>query len=101
MANRETVPHTTYYLTETNVGCCLGYQQHDTSAAAAMAFKTVGDLDGVTNIMSWWTFSDVFEEGGFPTKEFTDVSQQRKSEQTTTHFVDSTEKGWGVKLCVC
>ena len=42
---------TTYYLTETNVGCCLGYYQHDTSAAAAFAFKTVGDLHGITDVM--------------------------------------------------
>jgi xylan 1,4-beta-xylosidase len=57
-ASRDTVPNTTFYLTETNVGCCLGYSQHDTSAAAAFAFKTVGDLDGITDLMSWWTFSD-------------------------------------------
>jgi hypothetical protein len=57
-ASRDTVPHTTFYLTETNVGCCLGYSQHDTSAAAAFAFKTVGGLDGITDLLSWWTFSD-------------------------------------------
>ena len=67
------MPNTTYYLTETNVGCCLGYTSHDTSAAAAFAFKTIGDLDGTPDVMSWWTFSDVFEEGGFPTSEFTNI----------------------------
>ena len=64
-ANRASVANTTYYLTETNVGCCLGYSQHDTSAAAAFAFKTVGDLHGVADVMSWWTFSDVFEVRAF------------------------------------
>ena len=95
-------------LTEYNVGCCLGYAQHDTSAAgecsfmyryisrescsqfdslpltsltifsnryaaAAFAFRTVPQLAGVVDVLSWWTFSDVFEEGGLPTTEFQDI----------------------------
>jgi xylan 1,4-beta-xylosidase len=51
-----------FYLTEYNVGCCIGYPQHDVAGAAAFAFRTIGALDGVTEILSWWTFSDVFEE---------------------------------------
>jgi beta-xylosidase len=27
----------------------------------------VGELDGVVDVLSWWTFSDVFEEAGIPT----------------------------------
>eukprot|EP00947_MAST-08B_sp_MAST-8B-sp1_P006098 g6098.t1 len=51
------------YLTEYNVGCCIGYKQHDGPGAAAFAFRTVGELDGVTDVLSWWTFTDIFEEG--------------------------------------
>ena len=51
------------YLTEYNVGCCIGYPQHDVSGAAAFAFRTIGALDGITDVLSWWTFSDIFEEG--------------------------------------
>jgi hypothetical protein len=52
-----------FYLTEYNVGCCIGYQQHDVEGAAAFAFRTIGELDGVTDVLSWWTFTDIFEEG--------------------------------------
>jgi xylan 1,4-beta-xylosidase len=55
-----TVP---FYLTEYNAGCGVGYPQHDGPGAAAFAFRTIGELDGVTALLSWWTFSDVFEEG--------------------------------------
>ena len=51
------------------VGCratLQRYHSHDTSAAAAFAFKTIGDLDGITDVMSWWTFSDIFEEVSEP-----------------------------------
>jgi len=58
------------YLTEYNVGCCLPYDHHDNSGAAAFAFGVVGPLENITDVLSWWTFSDVFEEGGFPRKEF-------------------------------
>jgi hypothetical protein len=34
------------------------------SASAAFAFRTIPHLDGVVDILSWWTFTDVFEEGG-------------------------------------
>jgi len=54
---------TDFYLTEYNVGCCIGYPQHDTEGAAAFAFRTIGQLDNGTDVLSWWTFSDIFEEG--------------------------------------
>lgn len=44
---------------EYNVGCCIGYKGHDTSASAAFAFRTIAALDGVVDILSWWTFTDV------------------------------------------
>ena len=53
-AARASVPDKPFYLTEYNVGCCIGYQGHDTSAAAAYAFRAVGALSGVVDILSWW-----------------------------------------------
>ena len=50
------------YLTEYNAGCGVGYPQHDTSGAAAFAFRTIGELEGTVGLLSWWTFSDIFEE---------------------------------------
>lgn len=50
---------TPLYLTEYNAGCCIGYFQHDTAGAAAFAFRSVAEMDGVLDVMSWWTFSDV------------------------------------------
>lgn len=58
-----------FYLTEYNVGCCPDTQS-DTAGAAAFAFQEFGQLDGHTDILSWWTFTDVFEEGGLPKSEF-------------------------------
>ena len=52
-------PKIPLYITEYNVGCCLGYKQHDTSGAAAFIFRTMDKLAGVPDILSWWTFSDV------------------------------------------
>ena len=61
------------YLTEYNAGCCLSYHGHDTSEAAAFAFSSVGRLAGLLDVLSFWTFSDVFEEGGLPTTEFSNI----------------------------
>ena len=72
-AARASVPDTPFYLTEYNVGCCIGYTGHDTSASAAFAFRTIPALDGIVDILSWWTFTDVFEEGGLPTKEYSNI----------------------------
>ena len=73
-AARSSLPNTTpFYLTEYNVGCCLGYSQHDTSAAAAFIFRQVPALAGHVDVLSWWTFTDVFEEGGLPKQEFQDI----------------------------
>ena len=62
-----------FYLTEYNVGCCLGYASHDTAAAAAFIFRTVGDLNEHLDVYSYWTFTDVFEEGGLPLIEFKNI----------------------------
>ena len=52
-----------FLLTEYNAGCCMQYYQHDNSGAAAFAFRSVGEAAGITDVLSWWSFTDVFEEG--------------------------------------
>lgn len=66
---RASVPNHTFYLTEYNVGCCLGWPQHDVPAAAAFVFRQVGALNSDLDLYSYWTFTDVFEEGGLPDVE--------------------------------
>ena len=43
---------------------CSGCDQHDTSAAAAFIFRVLGEISGpqTPDGMSWWTFSDIFQE---------------------------------------
>ena len=43
---------------------CSGCDQHDTSAAAAFIFRVLGEISGpeAPDALSWWTFSDVFQE---------------------------------------
>ena len=41
------------FITEYNVGCCIGYPQHDTPGAAAFAWRTIAALDGVADVLSW------------------------------------------------
>jgi len=55
-------PAVPLFITEYNVGCCIGYHQHDTEGAAPFIFRSVAALDGVTDVLSWWTFTDIFEE---------------------------------------
>ena len=43
---------------------------HDTSYAAAFAVKTIADVADKVACYSFWTFSDIFEEGGFPSEPF-------------------------------
>ena len=61
MTTNETARHYPHSMgtAEYNVGCCIGYKGHDTSASAAFAFRTIPELDGVVDILSWWTFTDV------------------------------------------
>merc|ERR1712070_483972 len=52
-AAKQSIAHTgvPLYLTEYNVGCCIGYDQHDDSGAAAFAFRAIGALHGVTDVL--------------------------------------------------
>jgi len=43
---------------------------HDTIYASAFAIFNVIDCYGIPDMMSWWTFSDIFEEGGFNSMPF-------------------------------
>lgn len=47
---------------------CSGCDQHDTSAAAAFVFRVLGLISGpeAPGTLSWWTFSDVFQEHNIP-----------------------------------
>ncbi|KAH8045198.1 glycosyl hydrolase [Aureococcus anophagefferens] len=59
-----------FYVTEYNVAVGENDVAHDTSTAAAFLWRTIGALDGVADVLSWWAFSDIFEEAGLPTTEF-------------------------------
>eukprot|EP00039_Didymoeca_costata_P029987 m.27424 g.27424 ORF g.27424 m.27424 type:complete len:526 (-) comp7894_c0_seq3:160-1737(-) len=73
LASRQSVAQEKFFLTEYNVGCCLGYSQHDTPAAAAFIYRQIGSLNEDLDVYSYWTFSDVFEEGGLPDTEFKNI----------------------------
>ncbi|MBK8021524.1 MAG: beta-xylosidase [Chloroflexi bacterium] len=52
------------YYTEWNTSAWLTDSIHDDAFSAALAAKTIADNDGLVQGYSWWTFSDLFEEGG-------------------------------------
>lgn len=56
-----------FFLTEYNNG--LGPTSRDDSSAAAFVFRMIDQLEGF-DIFSWWTFSDVFEEGWMRSEPF-------------------------------
>jgi xylan 1,4-beta-xylosidase len=56
--------------TEFNDGLFGNPAFHDMPFAASWMVKTMASLDGVVPFMSWWTFSDIFEEDGMPSQEF-------------------------------
>lgn len=44
--------------------------QHDSSGAAAFLFRVIPQLAPHLEVMSYWTFSDIFEENSIPRSEF-------------------------------
>ncbi len=52
------------YYTEWNTSAMLPDLIHDDAYSAALAVKTIADNDGLVEGYSFWTFSDLFEEGG-------------------------------------
>jgi xylan 1,4-beta-xylosidase len=62
------MPDLPLFLTEWNVQGTM--DARDTTFAGPALANTVGRCDGVVNMMSYWTFSDVFEEEGPIPKPF-------------------------------
>ncbi len=55
------------YYTEWNTSAVLPDALHDDPYSAALVAKTIVDNDGLVDAYSFWTFSDLFEEGAqFP-----------------------------------
>lgn len=52
------------YISETSVSAALGAIDLDTSAAAASFLRTVAETVGVVDALSYWAFTDIFEELG-------------------------------------
>jgi xylan 1,4-beta-xylosidase len=52
------------YYTEWNSSAMLPDSLHDDAYAAALVAKTIADNDGLVDGYSFWTFTDLFEEGG-------------------------------------
>ena len=72
IASRNSVPDHPYLMTEYNCGWRDGMIHDGESKAygASFAFRTVQQLAGHVQALSWWTFSSIFEEAGLPTDEF-------------------------------
>ena len=52
-----------YYVSETGPNYSNVSDENDTSYGAAFWVKTVAECDGITDVLSLWCFSDIFEEG--------------------------------------
>jgi xylan 1,4-beta-xylosidase len=52
------------YYTEWNTSATVPDPLHDEPYSAAMVAKTIADASGLVDGYSFWTFSDLFEEGG-------------------------------------
>lgn len=74
-ASRAQVPATLpLFYSEFNDGLFSDPPLHDQPFAAAAIVSTMTEVHDYTNgtvaLMSWWTFSDIFEEQGMPAQEF-------------------------------
>ena len=61
-------PKLPLFWTEWNVSGYGELHAGDTSYSATATAQTIHDCDGMVDVVSFWTFSDVFEEGG-PARE--------------------------------
>jgi xylan 1,4-beta-xylosidase len=59
--------------TEYNDGLYSNPSYHDTPFAASFILKNIVDVYGVVDLLSWWTFTDIFEEGGQESEVFNKV----------------------------
>jgi xylan 1,4-beta-xylosidase len=64
-------PNLPFFMSEWNVQGTM--DARDTIFTGPAIANTVRECDGLVNIMSFWTFSDVFEEGGPIAKPFVDL----------------------------
>jgi len=58
------------YYTEWNTSSNSRDALHDEPYAAAFVVKTVMEMNGLVEAYSFWTFSDIFDEGHFPSVPF-------------------------------
>lgn len=58
------------YYTEWNSSTSPRFHLHDEPYTAAFIVKTLLDGCGLADVYSFWTFTDLFEEGGFPALPF-------------------------------
>ncbi|GAA4623191.1 cellulase family glycosylhydrolase [Actinoallomurus vinaceus] len=58
------------YISETNVSADLGDAELDRSDAAASFLRTIAETAGVVDALSYWAFTDIFEEAGQADKPF-------------------------------
>ena len=58
------------HYTEWNTSPSSRDPYHDAPYAAAFILKTIADNGGLVDSYSFWTFSDIFEEAGFPSLPF-------------------------------
>jgi xylan 1,4-beta-xylosidase len=71
------------YYTEYNSGLwCCPQIQHDTPYAAAFVVATLPRVYGLVDILSYWEFSDIFEEGGFDSSPFQSMYGSRYGLET-------------------
>jgi len=52
------------YITEFNDGLWSDPAYHDQTYAATFVVKSTVDVAGLADVFAWWTFTDVFDEGG-------------------------------------
>lgn len=77
-ARAQVGPNTPLYYSEFNDGLYFDPAYHDAPFASSNIFHVVHDVQGIVDMLSWWTFTDIFEEAG----------------QTSTSFF--TNEGWGL-----
>eukprot|EP01119_Soliformovum_irregulare_P009153 TRINITY_DN2231_c0_g1_i1.p1 TRINITY_DN2231_c0_g1~~TRINITY_DN2231_c0_g1_i1.p1 ORF type:complete len:499 (+),score=189.51 TRINITY_DN2231_c0_g1_i1:33-1499(+) len=65
-AKKEAAGYPLFY-TEYNDGL---FALHDTIYASAFVIYNIIELQGIPDLLSWWTFTDIFEEGGFDSTPF-------------------------------
>jgi len=61
---RKAVGNIPLFYTEYNDGLYGSPPFHDTVYASSFIMKTITDCSGLVDMLSWWTFTDIFEEQG-------------------------------------